>query len=145
MILKQITNDEILSVWENLWPGRDQILVSDMCYPAGYDSTIHEIYKPTHWGFFINDQIVGCNSGHKTSNIHYRGRGVWVEKEYRRLGISQILWNAVALQARKEGCEYLWALPRKETFSHAEKCGFIRTSDWIELDYGHNAYALMKL
>ena len=145
MILKKIDNNEILKGWEQLWPGREQIFLSDMLFPSGFDAEISKKYTPTHWGMYDNELLIGVNSGHKTSEIHYRGRGVWVHEDYRRQGVSQLLWKAVADQGKKEGCEIFWALPRLDRIGHCLKFGFEVVSELQEFDYGLNAYVSYDL
>lgn len=143
--LREISKEQIKEPWDILWPNRDHYYISDMTYPdMGFDKNIFN-YKATYWGLYDGDKIIACNSGHKTSDKYYRGRGVWVHADYRREKLSQVMWKAVADQGRKEGCDWLWCLPRKETFDHVIEFGFDRVTDWLPFKYGMNAYALYKL
>lgn len=145
-VLKEISKEQIKEAWDKLWPGRDHYYVSDMTYPEkGYDPSIFEKYKPTFWGLYDGDRLIATNSGHKTSETYYRGRGVWVDEDYRRQKLAQIMWKAVADQGKREGCEWLWCLPRQPTFDHVIEFGFERVSDWMPFKFGINAYALYNL
>lgn len=144
--LREITKEQIKEAWDKLWPGNEHYYISDMTFPdLGNDKEIFTKYKGTYWGLYDGDKLIASNSGHKTSDNYYRGRGVWVDNAYRRQKLSQIMWQAVADQGRREGCEFLWCLPRRPTFSHAEEFGFIRMTEWMTFKHGENAYAVYRL
>lgn len=145
-VTKEITTDEVLVAWEKLWPARtDNLLMSDMHFNGGFDSEISKKYTPTHWGVFDGDKLIAVGSGHKTTDIFYRGRGIWVDPEYRMQGLSQRIWEAVANQAKKEQCSFLWALPNVDKAKHCLSFGFKQTSAPSSWDYGQNIYALFDL
>lgn len=150
MELKQITFDQILPVWETkLWPERESEIkeMSSMQYKGGIDMTIYEKYKPTFWGVFDGSQIVGVNSGFKTSDDMYRSRGIWVDPNYRRKGISRMLFKGLFEQAEKEDCNYVWSIPRKSALRAYQDAGFSQSSGFFDegMEFGPNCYVLKTL
>jgi len=144
VVTKKIDYETICKLWKNLWPDRDPPETSAMMFPEGYSQKAKQ-NPPTHWGLFVDDELVGVNSGHKTSDTHYRSRGIWVEPDHRNKGYSSLLFECVFDQAFEEGCEYVWSCPKKEAAVIYTNNGFEIVSDWIELDYGSNAYAIIKI
>jgi GNAT superfamily N-acetyltransferase len=145
-IARKITDKELLAGWEQLHPGREHVFITTMTYPEkDFDHTILEKYINTNFGIFDGDKLIGTSSGHKTSEDYYRGRGIWVHEDYRGQGLSRILWELVFSQAKKEKCKWVWCLPKKEAFWHAENRGFKRVSEFIQFDWGVNAYAVLDL
>ena len=91
-------------------------------------------YDPTFLGAYIDDKLVGVNSGHRTSDDHYRSRGIWVESSYRKRGVSQMLFLMTAHQAKVEGCEMLWSIPRKTALPAYTKFGFKTVGDYMSTE-----------
>lgn len=138
--------ETILPIWKNkLWPERiDPIRpMSSMTYLGGYDTTIYEKYNPTFFVVYnVVGDIIGVNSGHRTSDNLYRSRGLWVDPKYRLKGISGILFCELHGQSMKEGCTAIWSIPRKSALPAYEKYGFNRTSDFFDegMEFGPNCY-----
>lgn len=138
LLTKQITFDEILPIWKNkLWPNRQSAIepMSAMTWPfegnpQPYNMSIFE-YEPNFWGVYDNDLLVGVNSGHRTTDLQYRSRGIWVDPEYRGQRIAETLFSMLQNQAMIEGCEMLWSIPRKTALPAYTKFGFETVGDYI--------------
>lgn len=145
-----ITFNEILQVWKDkLWISRKSKInpMSSMMYLGGHNMDIHKLYEPTFFGLFNNDQLIAVNSGHKTSDLLYRSRGLYVDPLYRGEGLASILFASTRHQAIKEGCTHIWSLPRKSALYAYTNNEYIQTSDWIEegVEFGPNCYVLQEV
>jgi GNAT superfamily N-acetyltransferase len=122
---------DIEPVWrERLWPGRTSAIEthSAMTWPFGnvaakFDMTIFD-YPATFFAAYSDNKLVGVNSGHKTTDTLYRSRGLWVDPDYRKLGIAQLLFSSTEMQARLEGCSAIWSIPRKTALPSYQRFGF---------------------
>ena len=128
----------IESIWSTkLWPSRTSAIESHsaMTWPfeGNPDSIDMDIfnYPATFWGVYLDNKLVGVNSGHKTTDEQYRSRGIWVNPEYRKRGVAQMLFLMTAHQAKIEGCEMLWSIPRKTALPAYTKYGFQTVGDYI--------------
>lgn len=143
--------ETILPIWQNkLWPNRKSPIrpMSSMTYKGGYDTDIYIKYQPTFFAVYnIVGEIIGVNSGHKTSDNLYRSRGIWVDPRYRRKGVSGVLFCELHGQAMKEGCKAIWSIPRKQALSAYEKYGFRCTSSFFNegMEFGPNCYVYKEL
>lgn len=147
--VSKIDFDTILPIWNiHLWPNRKTEIkpLSSIRYMGGYDMSIYN-YTPTFLAAFIDDKIVGVNSGFKTSQNHYRSRGIFVFPEYRSLGVAQHLFLAIEDQAKQEGCNLLWSIPRKTAVISYLKFGFKITSPWFDenMEFGPNCYVCKSI
>lgn len=143
--------ETILPIWkEKLWPNRESEIksMSSMMYQGGYDMSIYEKYEPTFFAVYnVVNEIVGVNSGHRTSNDLYRSRGIWVDPRYRGNGIAGVLFCSLFGQAMKEKCKAVWSVPRKDALQAYEKVGFKKTSDFFDegMEFGPNCYVYTEL
>jgi GNAT superfamily N-acetyltransferase len=141
----------ILPCWKDkLWPGRKDAIrpMSDIVYLGGHDPEIYKKFKPTFFVVYNTvDEIIGVNSGHRTTDNLYRSRGLWVDPRYRRKGISGILFCELYGQAMKENCKGIWSIPRKESLAAYEKYGFVKTSDFFDkgMEFGPNCYVYKEI
>jgi len=85
MIYKKISFEEIFPVWtEKLWPDRNSPIETHSVMTWPFEGLVEEYnmdifnYPVTFIGAFTEDKLIGVNSGHKTSELHYRSRGLWV-------------------------------------------------------------------
>ena len=143
--VKKIDYQDILPIWETkLWAGRDSKIeeMSCMIYQKGYNIQIFDLYKPTFWGIYHENELVAVNSGHRTSETDYRSRGLWVDINYRRRGLTKLLFNALSEQAKKEKVSLVWSCPRKAALAAYEASSFQKTSDWFDegMEFGPNCY-----
>ena len=141
MLTRKISFDTILPIWKNeLWQDRTSAIETHSAMtwpfegaPDPIDMNIFD-YKPTFWGVYIDDKLVGVNSGHRTDNTQYRSRGIWVDPDYRGRGIAQQLFTSTEHQALVEDCLLLWSIPRKTALSSYTKFGFETVGGYIETE-----------
>jgi GNAT superfamily N-acetyltransferase len=101
---------------------------------------------PIFLGYIINDNIVAVNSGHACTNQNnYRSRGLWVDPNYRRQGIAQLLLTATIEQGQQEGYTQIWSYPRQSSWPTYQAVGFKLASDWeISETSEANAYCVLN-
>lgn len=147
-MIRQIKFSQILPFWKNkLWPDRLSAIETNsaMNYQEGYCIENMQ-YRPTFFGYFKGKEIIAVNSGHKCTGNNYRSRGLWVNEEYRNLGIGKKLLLKTIEQARKENCSFIWSYPRKTSWPTYESVGFNLTTDWEESETSEaNAYCLLLI
>jgi len=152
MLVKQITFEEILPIWhEHLWPCRESAIETHSAMTWPFSSKIkHDMhifnYTPSFWGVFIDSKIVGVNSGHSTTDIEYRSRGLWVDPTYRKLGIAQMLLLMTEHTARNSGATMIWTMPRKTALVAYTRSGFRTIGDFFGTETAEaNIYAFKPL
>ena len=152
--IKQISFKEILPIWQDkLWPNRaSQIEThSAMTWPPSYPNQPYNMqvfdYPVYFYGAFINDNLIGVNSGHLTNNTEFRSRGLWVEKTYRGMGIGKRLLLVTVEQARISNANMIWSLPRTSSLYSYKSVGFIEVGSVIDhnVEFGPNIYCCLQL
>lgn len=141
MKIIRLSFEQITNVWQtHLWPDRESPIESHSAMtwpfegnPQEYDMNVFN-YPATFWGVYINNKLVGVNSGHKTTDTQYRSRGIWVDPEYRKQGIAQNLFNMTKHQAVLEKADMIWSLPRKTALPAYTKFGFQTVGDYIKTE-----------
>lgn len=147
--IRRISFEDVLPVWKHkLWPNRLTPIqpVSTIQYLGGYDMEIKQS-KPSFWGAFESENLIGVLSGFKTSAEKYRCRGLLVEPEFRKRGVAQALFSACQQQAQIENSQFLWSLPRKTAIHSYLLFDFKQTSDWHceGMEFGPNCYVLKNI
>ncbi len=125
-----ISWNEIYNVWHSqLWPNRVSAIEthSAMLYLGGHDNDNFK-FKPHYIGYFLDNKLIGVNSGHKTTDGGYRSRGLWVHPDHRGKGIGQMLLRQII--EFKGNAFFVWSFPRQTSWSTYQQVGFERTSDW---------------
>lgn len=146
-MLHHINFETIYPIWKNkLWPDRVSAITgtSAMKYLGGYDNKNME-YTPTFLAYFLNNQIVGVNSGHQCMDNGYRSRGLYVFPEYRGKGIGIELLKATIKIGKDLGCTYIWSYPKDSSWTTYNKAGFSLSSDWEKSENGTNAYCIYQI
>lgn len=141
MKIIRLSFEQITNVWQNhLWPDRESPIESHSAMtwpfegnPQEYDMNVFN-YPATFWGVYIDNKLVGVNSGHKTTDTQYRSRGIWVHPEYRKQGVAQNLFNMTKHQAVLEKADMIWSLPRKTALPAYTKFGFQTVGDFIKTE-----------
>ena len=141
MKIIRLSFEQITNVWQNhLWPDRESPIESHSAMtwpfegnPEQYDMNVFN-YPATFWGVYIDNKLVGVNSGHKTTDTQYRSRGIWVHPEYRKQGVAQNLFNMTKHQAVLEKADMIWSLPRKTALPAYTKFGFQTVGDFIKTE-----------
>lgn len=145
-MIHHINFETIYPIWANrLWPNRVSAITgtSAMTYLGGYDNKNME-ETPNYIAYFLDNQIVGVNSGHKCMDDGYRSRGLFVFPEYRGRGIGVKLLCATIELGKKFGCNYVWSYPKQSSWQPYSKSGFILASDWETSENDINAYCIYK-
>lgn len=135
-MIRPITWSQIRKIWHTrLWPDRTNAIesTSAMVYLEGHNIK-NMNYSPTFFGYFVDDNLVGVNSGHLCDDNSYRSRGLWVDKDYRGNGYGKELLQAAIDQAKLESAVYIWSFPRKSSWSTYKSVGFKKTSIWVKSD-----------
>lgn len=146
-MIKQITFEEILPIWTNhLWPNRTSPIEphSAMLFKEKYDMQNYK-YPASFFAYYINDNIIGVNSGHRTFDDGYRSRGLYVMPEYRKKGIAKKLLLHTIEQGKIEGAQFIWSYPRQPSWKSYESAGFELASDWRDDETGVNAYCILRI
>jgi GNAT superfamily N-acetyltransferase len=139
---------EVKPLWHLLWGGSyDFQPTSCMLYLRGYDGNIPHRYTPVFLGAYSEDTLIGVLSGHKTTEEHFRGRGLFILPEHRNSGVASLLIAALIQEARKSGANLLWAAPRKTNLPLFLKLGFEQASDFTNegFQFGPNCYVRLLL
>lgn len=153
MKLIRLSFEQISDIWQNkLWPNRTSAIETHSAMtwpfegnPEQYDMNVFN-YPATFWGVYIDNKLVGVNSGHKTTDTQYRSRGIWVDPEYRKQGIAQNLFLLTKHQAQLEKCEMIWSIPRKTALPAYTKFGFQTVGDYITTETSEaNIYTKLVL
>ena len=141
----KISFDECKEVWQhNLWKDRQSPIksISSMIYLGGYNMLIYN-NEPTFFAIKNNEKIIAVNSGHMTVDNYYRSRGLWVAEEYRNKGLTYLLFTALLDQAKTEGAQYIWSLPRNDSVGAYIKNGFhIVGNSTNDFELGPHYYVL---
>jgi len=141
MKIIRLSFEQISSVWQNhLWPDRESPIESHSAMtwpfegnPQEYDMNVFN-YPATFWGVYIDNKLVGVNSGHKTTDTQYRSRGIWVHPEYRKQGIAQNLFNMTKHQPVLEKTDMIWKKKKKTALPAYTKFGFQTVGDYIKTE-----------
>ena len=162
-VCEKSTFEEVRDFWEEgLWPNRKTAIeplnaivynryilenYGNVCISK--DWTIFDWSEPT---FFVmkeeeTKKSVGVNSGFKTDDRTYRSRGIYVLPEHRGNRLSRILLENTIKQAKEEGCDLIWSLPRASAMIAYEGVGFRRIPRWEDgdMEYGPNYLAIKNL
>ena len=147
-MIKRITWKQILPIWKDqLWPHRKTTIesTSAMNFLSGY-SMENMKSVPTFFGYFIDNKIIGVNSGHRCADNSYRSRGLWVQTDHRKQGIGKLLLKATINCAVDEQCGMIWSYPRFTSWSTYSNLGFNLASSWhISETSNKNAFANLIL
>jgi len=145
MELKNLTWEQVKPIWDTkLWPGRDSEPVTSMKYLGGYDMSLKE-REPFFIGVVTGEYILAVNSYVRTGETEWRSRGLWVDQNFRRQGHAKMMLASMAGHIQNMQGTMIWTMPRTEALEAYQSVGFVRTSNWIEQDWGTNCYALMSL
>ncbi len=151
---KTISFEQITEVWhKELWPSRVSPIETHSAMTWPFDGNPIEFdmdifnYEPTFFGVYDNQKLVGVNSGHRTKDNIYRSRGIWVNPEYRKKGISKILFLMTESQAIREECNLIWSIPRKSALSAYTRFGFETVGDFFDegMEFGPNIYVRKEI
>jgi GNAT superfamily N-acetyltransferase len=139
--------DTINKIWtEHLWVDRKSKIEphSAMLLTGDYELKNY-LYTPTFLIYVVNEEIVGCNSGHKCCDGTYRSRGLYVFPEHRKKGYGKELLLKTIDQGKLENTKCVWSYPRKTSWGTYQSAGFELISEWTLNDNYFNAYCKIEL
>lgn len=153
MDIREITFEEIKPYWNILWKnyideGYDISKVNiwtqkNYCYRLlkhFNNEQLVDLLKPTYIAYFVDDDIVGVESGYKTNIDYYRIRGLWVDKSYRN---KKIATELVKWFENKSKEKYIWTIPRQTSLEFYLKLGF-KITGTVKSIYGENYFAVKE-
>ncbi|NBP00412.1 MAG: N-acetyltransferase [Proteobacteria bacterium] len=147
-MIKKISWKKIYQIWQNhLWPGRLSAIepTSAMLYIEGHDVRNMESV-PTFFGYYLNNKLIGVNSGHICVDGSYRSRGLWVDPIYRGQGYGKELLLETIEQGKYEQSNHIWSYPRKTSWTTYQSVGFNLGSKWQASETSEsNAFCFLDL
>ena len=152
--VKQITFEEILPIWHNqLWPNRVSKIEthSAMTWPMTNINQPYDIkafgYPAYFFGIFHNEKLIAVNSGHLTSSTEFRSRGLWVDPDYRKQGLAQLLLKAAVDTAIQSKADIVWSIPKLAVIDTYTKVGFkpVYSIPVMNVEFGPNVYAVLDI
>lgn len=153
-LITKISFEEISEIWHtHLWPNRISPIETHSAMTWPFDGTSIEYdmdifnYKPSFYGVYVNKELIGVNSGHRTKDNIYRSRGIWVHPAHRRDGIAKLLFSCIDVQAGKEGCNIIWSIPRKSAIDAYTSAGFETVGNYFDegMEFGPNIYVMKEI
>lgn len=134
MIIKDITYEQCLPLWEQLWANRVSRIDRSSCMALppkhmleGKNDIVstrlyskEAVLNVTYLGLFDGDKLVGVNSFHQITKMT-RSRGLYVLPEYRGRGygihLLEVTWEQSVYKP-------VWSYPKLEALSTYAKAGF---------------------
>jgi len=149
MKLEIVSFETVLPIWEEkLWPGRKDSIkpTNNIAYLGGRDKRISQ-QTAIFFAVYIDNYIVGVNSGFSTLDGGFRSRGIWVDPAYRKKGVGLMLLNAVINYAKQNRYSYAWSMPRQSALPAYQSAGFKKTSDFFDegVEFGPNCFVRIDL
>lgn len=148
-MIKPINFEIILPIWESkLWPTRISKIEthSAMLYQSNERDMVNFSLPVWYLGAYIDNSIVGVNSGHMCSDGMARSRGLWVDSNHRNKGIGQLLLSMTKDIAKQHDAKSIWSFPRFSSKNTYESVGFKITSEWMISETSDaNAYCYTEL
>lgn len=153
-VVQQITFEQILPIWKNkLWPNRVSPIEthSAMTWSSFHPNQPYDInvftYPVYFFGSYNNDRLIGVNSGHLTSPTEFRSRGLWVDPEFRGMGLAKQLLEKTIQQAIQSNASLIWSLPRMSSLRAYTGAGFTTVGEVINegVEFGPNIYCCLRL
>jgi GNAT superfamily N-acetyltransferase len=153
-VVQQITFEQILPIWKNkLWPNRVSKIEthSAMTWPSSHPNQPYDMnafnYPIYFFGSYKNDRLIGVNSGHLTSPTEFRSRGLWVDPEFRGMGLAKQLLEKTIQQAIQSNASLIWSLPRITSLDTYHSVEFTTVGEVINegVEFGPNIYCCLSL
>jgi len=153
-VVQQITFEQIFPIWKNkLWPSRLSSIEthSAMTWPSLHPNQPYDMnvftYPVYFFGSYHSDKLIGVNSGHLTSTTEFRSRGLWVDTEFRGMGLAKQLLENTIQQAMQSNASLIWSLPRTSSLHAYTSAGFTTVGEVINegVEFGPNIYCCLQL
>lgn len=147
-MIREISWEKIYPIWTTyLWPARHDVkTMSSMTLSREYNIKIYKEFKPTFWGYYSGDLLIGVNSGHSVYSHEFRSRGLFVVSDYRRQGIATALLKTCIQHAFATGHTVCWSFPNIKSIQTYFNAGFSLEYDIIyDADFGQNQYVAIRV
>ncbi len=131
---------QILDVWKiHLWPDRkSEIEPISLIDENGMINADIRDAAVFFWRIVNveNNQTIGCVSSCQTSPTSMRSRGLWIQPDYRNMGLAKTLMSAIFEKALSLKCLKVWTMPRFSSWPFYQKIGFISRQRVDNFEYG---------
>lgn len=148
-MIRVIDFQTILPVWrDDLWPGRVSAIETHSAMLHSTTEHSMENFQQRVWffGAYVDETLVGVNSGHICVDQTVRSRGLWVNSAFRGSGFGKALLQATIDKARWIKAPAIWSYPRKTSWPTYASVGFKLTSEWSKSETSEaNAFCYMEL
>lgn len=148
-MIKEIDFETILPIWkEKLWPNRSSAIETHSAMLHLYiEHDMGNFLLPVwYFGYYVDKELVGVNSGHLCADTSARSRGLWIMPEFRKKGYGKQLLMATIERAKEHNATSVWSMPRKTSWQTYKSVGFALTSEWKQSETSEaNAYCYLKL
>ncbi len=145
----QINFDVILPIWrDKLWPARISPIETHSAMLHLYrEYDMGNFLLPSwYYGYMVDNNLIGVNSGHMCTDGSARSRGLWVCPKHRKKGYGKQLLAATIADAKIQNANSVWSYSRKTSWPTYESAGFVLTSDWEQSETSEaNAYCFLAL
>lgn len=143
-MIKIINHETIQELWKELWPNSENYLRQVSSLTSLFEIDLEQKKSiPIFFGYYFDNQLVGCNSGFTATNNGFCSRGLYVKENFRNKGIAKQLLN-YTLEYAKINHKFVWTLPRVTSLPIYESVGFIRVSEFTHknMEFGPNCLAI---
>lgn len=147
--IKSIDFEVIYTIWKNyLWLDRKSPIETHSAMLHLYTEYDAGNFALPVWflGCFVDNILVGVNSGHMCTDGSARSRGLWVSDLHRNQGYGKNLLISTIDKSKENNALFVWSMPRKSAWQTYKSAGFILTSDWFKTETSEsNAYCYLPL
>ena len=148
-MIADINYETIFPIWrDDLWPNRNSPIETHSAMLHFYTEYDMGNFLLPAWylGYYVNDKLIGVNSGHMCVDGSTRSRGLWVNPAFRGKGIGKQLLEVTIEKAKEYNATSIWSMPRKSSWPTYESVGFVLTSGWKRSETSEaNAYCHILL
>lgn len=149
IMIQEISFETVLPIWQTeLWPYRQSRIEPSSAMLFNSDKFDIGNFSLPKWflGYYVDNKLIGVNSGHMCTDGTSRSRGLWVNCEYRNHGYGKLLLSQTIELARQHTASAIWSYPRKTSWNTYKSVGFTLMSPWEESETSSsNAYCYMRL
>jgi len=149
IMIKEIDFETILPIWrDKLWPGRVSAIEthSAMLHLFTEYDVGNFLLPVWYLGYYVDNALIGVNSGHMCVDMSARSRGLWIMPEFRKKGYGKQLLMTTIEKAKECNATSIWSYSRKTSWPTYESVGFILTSEWNQSETSEaNAYCYLEL
>ncbi|WP_281226769.1 GNAT family N-acetyltransferase [Flavobacterium aquiphilum] len=109
-----------------------------------------DLPSTSHFGYYINDDLVGIISVFKTNNnsfsddIQYQIRGMAVLESYQKKGIGESLVKHCEIYCNEQQADLIWFNARTAAVGFYEKLGYVKVGEAFEIKDVGEHYLMVK-